>query len=258
MTYRNDEVIAEVNKLVSVAINGKVDTALAEQYGVAGYPTVVLANPDGTEIDRIYGYAPPDEFLTILKDYLEDRNTLADYLRRADTAATMEIYNTIGNKYTSRKMFTEAETYYRKVLQQDPTNKLGYSDSALYNIGEMKIRAKQFSAAQEAFDRLRNTYPESPLFDDALYEKAYAMRRADDFDGAIAGFKDFIKVHPESELVPDAKIYVAYCNALKGDTTTALEWYRQFLEEYPESSENEWIRSQINELENPTAEDESN
>ncbi|MEZ5358770.1 MAG: tetratricopeptide repeat protein [Candidatus Zixiibacteriota bacterium] len=239
-------------------VNGKADTALADQYGIAGYPTVILTQPDGTEIDRMYGYYPPEEFLPMLQDYLADRNTLADYLRRADTAATMEVYNTIGNKYTSRKMFTEAETYYRKILQQDPTNKLGYSDSAMYNIGEMKIRAKQFAAAQETFDRLRKTYPESPLFDDALYEKAIAMRRADQFDDAIAGFKEFLSAHPESDLVPDAKIYVAYCSALKGDTATALEWYRRFLDEYPESSEIDWIRGQIEKLENPPAEEESN
>lgn len=258
MTYRNEEVIELVSDLISVKVDGKADTALANQYGIAGYPTVILARPDGTEIDRIYGYEPPEQFLGTMRDYLADRNTLADYLRRADTSATMEIYNIIGSKYTSRKMFTEAETYFRKVLQNDPTNKLGYSDTALYNIGEMKIRAKQYTSALESFDRLRNTYPESPLFDDALYSKAYALRRAEKYDEAIAGFKNFLTVHPESDLAPDAMIYVAYCSDLNGDSDTAIAWYEKFITKYPESSDADWAREQIDKIKNPPEEEESN
>ncbi len=247
-----------VGSLVNVKVDGKADTALATHYGIAGYPTVILAHSDGTEIDRVYGYEEPETFVVSITDYLADRNTLADYLRKADTAATMQIYNVIAGKYTSRKQFTDAESYYRKILQNDPTNKLGYSDSALYNMGEMKIRAKQFTAALETYDRLRATYPESDLFDDALYQKGYVLRRAEKFDEAIAQFQDFLTVHPDSDLKEDAVIYVAYCNELKGDNDEALKYYRKFLEDFPESSEIKWVTGQIDTIENPPKEDESN
>ena len=258
VTYRDENVIKLVIGMVSVKIDGKADTALASKFGIAGYPTVILANPDGTEIDRVYGYEPPDAFMQTINDYLADKNTLADYLRRADTAATMQLYNIIADKYTGRKMFTEAETYYRKILQNDPTNKQGYSDTALYNMGDMKVRAKQYAAAEEIYDRLRQTYPQSELFDDALFAKAYAMRRAEKFDDAIAGFKEFINQHPESELVPDAEIYVAICTNLKGAKDEAVTLYRAFLEKYPQSSDTTWVREQIEDIVNPPQENEGN
>ena len=84
MTYRNDDVIALSSEIVFVKIDGDKDTLLTDQYGVAGYPTIIFANTDGSEIDRIGGYAEPEEFLTIIADYRADRNTLADFLRQIE------------------------------------------------------------------------------------------------------------------------------------------------------------------------------
>ncbi len=244
--------------MINVKVDGKADTLLAQKYGIAGYPTVILTNADGTEIDRVYGYAPPEEFIEIINDYLADRNTLADFLRQADTAITMPLYAKIADKYTGRKMFTKAESYYRKILQNDPSNKKGYSDSALYNMGQMKIRAKQITSAMEVFDTFRKTYPESDLFDDALFAKAYALRRADKFEESIAAFKEFQKIHPESDLISEAVIYVAYCNDLAGNKDEAIKYYKDFLTKFPESSEVEWVTGQIDKIENPPQEEENN
>ncbi len=43
---------------------GKED---AEAYSVRGYPTVVFIDPEGREVDRIVGYAEPDEYVADLR-----------------------------------------------------------------------------------------------------------------------------------------------------------------------------------------------
>lgn len=256
MTYRNDEVIALSANLVNVKVNAEVDTLLRRQYGVAGFPTIVLAKSDGSEIDRIYGYAEGPDFVKTINDYLAGRNTLADFLRRTETEPTMSLYAQIADKYTGRSKFEDAEKWYRKILQEDPNNNNGYSDSALYWMGQMKSRAKQYSAAEEIFARFPKTYPESDLADNAAFEIAKTRRYAERYDDAIAGFKEFMEAYPESDLLEDAEIYIAFCHDKKGDTENALVLYQKFLEDHPNSSDSNWVKRQIDKILNPPEEEE--
>jgi TolA-binding protein len=256
VTYRNEEVVALASKLVNVRVNADIDTLTKKEYGVAGYPTIVLAKADGSEIDRIYGYAEGPEFVSTINDYLADRNTLGDYLRRADTEPTMKLYYMIADKYTGRSKFDEAEKFYRRIIQEDPNNRQGYSDTALISMGQMKTRAKQYDAAEEIFARFPKTYPESDLADDAMFEMAKARRRAERYDDAIAGFRDFLKTYPESDLALDAEIYIAFCHDKKGDQESALKLYKQFLTDHPDSPDSNWVKKQIDKIVNPPPEEE--
>ena len=257
MTYRNEEVIALTANMVNVKVNADIDTLLRKEYGIAGFPTIVLAKPDGSEIDRIYGYAEGPEFVKTINDYLADRNTLGDYLRRAEAEPTMSLYAMVADKYTGRSDFDNAEKFYRKIIQEDPNNNQGYSDSALFWMGQMKSRAKQYAAAEDIFAKFPQTYPESGLADDAMFEMAKTKRYAEKYDDAIASFKDFIKAYPESELVQDAEIYVAFCHDKKGAKEDALLLYKKFLADHPESSDTNWVKKQIDKIENPPPEEET-
>jgi TolA-binding protein len=253
VTYRNDSVVALANEIVFVKVNAEKDTAMAHKYGVAGFPTIVMTKPDGAEIDRIYGYAGPPEFIKTVRDFQAGRNTLDDYLHRADSAATPALYALIADKYVGRKKFAEAETYYDKILAMDPQNEKGYSDSALYSLGDMKIRAKQYDSAKAEYRTLMEKYPESPLADDALFGIAVASRRAEKYDDAINGFKMFMSAYPQSELVPDAALYISICTEKKGDTATALQMYERYLVDFPTSSDTTWVKGQIERIKNPPA-----
>lgn len=257
MTYRNDNVIALTDDLINVKVNAEQDTLMRRQYGVAGFPTVVLTKPDGAEIDRIYGYADPKEFVTTINDYLHDRNTLSDYLSRAETEPTMQLYSMIADKYTGRSNFDKAEEYYQKIITEDPDNSQGYSDSALLSMGDMLVRAKQYDKAIATFGSFGAKFPNSDLADDAMIERAKAFRRAERFDDAIAAFKDFLQTYPESDQAEEAEIYIAFCNDLKGNKDQALELYHKFLTNHPDSRDTAWVKKQIDKIENPPPKDKT-
>jgi len=257
VTYRNEEVIKLTSDLVNVKINADKDSLMKKEYGIAGFPTVVLTDSEGEEIDRIYGYADGPQFVEIITDYLAGRNTLDDYLNRAEKEPGMDMYARIAEKYTGRSKYEEAEKWYRRILQEDPNNNAGYSDSALLWMGQMKSRAKQYAGAEEILAKLPRTYPESDLADRAVYERAKVKRYAEKYDDAIGAFRDFMKTYPESELVEDAEIYIAFCYDKKGDKETALVHYRAFQEKYPESSNADWVKKQIDKIENPPVEENS-
>lgn len=258
MTYRNEEVIKFSENIVFVRVNAEKDTITKNKFGIAGYPTIVLAKKTGVEIDRIYGYAEGDEFIKTIDDYMHDRNTLADYLRRVEAEDAVDLYYQLGGKYVARAMYGEAESYYRKILQNDPVNKQGYADSALYSLGSMKIRTEDYGTARDLLEKLYNTYPESELADDAFFEAGISLRRAEKFEDALGVFKNFLKVYPESDLQNDAEIYVAFCNQKMGNGDEAVRLFEKFISDHPDSEDVGYAKKQIEKIKNPPEEAEKN
>ena len=232
-------------------VNAEKDVALARKYGITGYPTIVLTKPDGSEIDRIPGYVEGPEFVSIIRDYMADRNTLADYLRQADTSTSVSLYYRLAGKYAARARYVDAEGYYCRIFKNDRGNKEGYSDSALYSMADMKANGGKFVQAQYYFRRLRSLYPQSGLAPEALMEIAWAKMRMRKFDEAVFTFKRFLKKYPTSESAADAQRYIAYTYEKAGTTKKALHLYRKFLVDYPDSGDSIWVKKRINSLENP-------
>lgn len=216
--YRNDSVIAVIGNMVNVRVNAEKDTLLARKYGIAGYPTIVLTNADGSEIDRIYGYLEPPDFVQAIRDYLVGKNTLADYLQRIEKEPSIDLYFTLADKYVGRSKFAEAESCYRKIIDGDPENKQGRTDSSYYALGDLKRRAK-------------------------------------DFTGAIAAFKEYIARYPKLDGAVDAELDIASCYIKMGSKDEAVKVYQQYLVNHPNSSDTAYVKKQIDKILNPPKEE---
>ena len=46
------------------------------KYHVNGFPTVIFVDKKGLEIDRIIGYAPPENFIPMVTDLIAGKNTI--------------------------------------------------------------------------------------------------------------------------------------------------------------------------------------
>ena len=63
-TFTDQAVRGELEKLVALKLNAESNGAeLATRFGIDSYPTIVFFDADGTEMERILGYLPPDKFL---------------------------------------------------------------------------------------------------------------------------------------------------------------------------------------------------
>jgi thiol:disulfide interchange protein len=61
--YPDPKVITAVSKFAPVKLDAeKGGSALAEKYGVTGYPTIVFITADGTLVSKIVGYEDSDQF----------------------------------------------------------------------------------------------------------------------------------------------------------------------------------------------------
>lgn len=213
VTFVDSAVIAMSQNLVFAKINAEKDTVTAQLYKVRGYPTVVLVNADGSEIDRIGGYLPPKEFMETIDNYLKGIYTLDYFLKKADSAASTEINYRIGEKYSDRGMYPEAESFFAKVVASDPDNKELRTDSAMASIADIKRRDKKY-------------------------------------DEAMAEFKSIMEKFPGTGQATDAELWIAVVHKQRGDTTTAIKAFEGFLKNHPESGDTAYAKQQIEKLKN--------
>ena len=214
-----DTAVAEYfsNQMILAKFNAEIDSTLASEYRISGFPTAVLVRPDGTEIDRIVGYMDPPDYLQTLIDYQNGIGTLDDLLATADTTEDRLLYFEIADKYKYRGGSDEARLWYERVIDAGESTDSLSGESRLA-MADMERRAKEYDRAVEAFQKIM-----------------------DDFEGQWFAM--------------DAEIYVAICHRQKGDTAAAISAFEGYIEHYPESPDIEYARSQIERL-SGTPEDE--
>lgn len=199
-TYPDSLVVSLSAENIFVKINAEVDTTLADRYGISGYPTIIIAKPDGEEIDRIWGYLPPTDFYNQVQLYLQGRETLEDYLARlGDEPKNLEYLSMIGEKYASRSMYDSAAAYYERIVEIDSGNVDGYASKALASLHDTQSRAKDYKAALATCMRLMQLYPDSPESDDAAALLGYYTAKSGDDVEALKLYKGYLKMNPEGE-----------------------------------------------------------
>lgn len=202
------------NEMVLLKVNAEQDTALAKQYFVSGYPTVVLTDKNGEEIDRIVGYLDAAEFLKTLRDYKNGIGTLDDLLKRADSSTDRTLFFEIADKCKYRGKYDEATTWFQRVIGAgEPTDSL--SGESRLSLADMLRRAKNYDGALAAYDTIRNDFKGTIFAEGAEIWKAIVYGKKGDTTAAIAAFEGFVKNYPESEDVEYANEQI---KKLKGVT----------------------------------------
>ncbi len=188
-------------------------TAFTDSAGVRGFPTYILLQPDGTEIDRAVGFMPAGEFLETFQDFSAGRNTLDDYLNRlkqnsasSDSSESPAGLNyQIANKYRWRGDTKSAERYFQSVIQLDPDNKEGFTVESAYALADMARRDYDYELAIRRYQDLIDSYSKSEYLPDFYIYQAICLKDAGKTQEAIDRFTEYIKLFPESEDVKYAQ-----------------------------------------------------
>lgn len=191
----------------------KADSLLAKKYGVVAYPTVVYCKADGTEYDRVIGYAPTGEYLTMARDYIAGKGTLDALLKENTKTPSRELATQIAEKYQYRNKKEEARTWLTKV------------------VGDGTINDSLAGEAHAAlFDMLRN---------DKKYDEALAKLKIMEKMFAGTSFHEF------------AVRKTGGTHLRKGDTTAAIEAFDRYLSLYRTSDNAESIQKLLDEIRKP-------
>lgn len=204
------------NEMILIKANArKNDSLTARKYNVSAYPTFVLTDNKGKEIDRIVGYLPAKEFLAKVDDYMHGIGTLDDLLAKVDSSKDRTLYFEIADKYKYRGAPDEAKSWFEKVITDGkPTDSL--SGEARFALADMMLRSKEYVNSIAAFKEIKKDFKGTPLDEAASIYIPYVTMKKGDTLNAIKGFEQFIKDFPESD---DAKYATKTISELKGEVT---------------------------------------
>ncbi len=217
VTYIDPAVIKFFDEeMLLVKVNAEVDTALTQKYHVSGYPTLVMINKDGEEIDRLVGYAEPTEFMEIFRNYANGIGTLDDLLNKAKDSTDRALFYEIADKYRYRGGSEESKVWFQRVIDEGDARDSLAGECRLA-LADTERRAKNYEAAIAAYKEV-----------------------AKDFKGMMAG--------------EDAEIWTAIAYRQSGDTAAAISQFEKFVADYPTSEDGvAYATEQIEKLKNPPA-----
>ncbi|HWF43383.1 MAG TPA: thioredoxin fold domain-containing protein [Candidatus Kapabacteria bacterium] len=159
-TY-TDEHVTQITdaKFISVKIDAEKGEgiALAKQYQVNGYPTVVFFSPTGKEIDRVVGYEDADKFARSLNVAAEGgAKAVLDEVGKKKGSTDPNKWMIAGNYYAEHGDKTKAIDAFNKVMQLDQVDKLKLKEEALYDVGFLSDGDTKWMLLQQAIDEYPN------------------------------------------------------------------------------------------------------
>jgi tetratricopeptide (TPR) repeat protein len=202
------------NEVILVQINGDVDSITKNKYNVMGYPTFILVDKDGKEVDRLPGYQPTDEYIQTFRDYAKGIGTLDDLLKKSTEKKTRDGSFAIAEKYKWRGNETEARSWYTQVISMGDA-KDSLSGETRLALADMSMRKKDYTAAISAYSEIVTDFAGKSFAETADIYIPITYRRMGDTTKAITAFEEFIKKYPKSEDVEYAQKQIS---KLKGET----------------------------------------
>ena len=200
VTYVDPKVVDFLNSTVPVKYDcekGYGET-LAKQFKVVAYPTMVLLDAQGREIDRHLGYLDPPEFLEVMEGYAKGIGTVAFYEKKiAENPNDIETLHTLGTKYTDAVRVDEAVAALEKVMELDPGDERGWRAESIYNLAEASFAAQRYDTSKKYFERVLKEYPDSDWYERALQRLARVEYELKNPDAAVALYQRYLDRHAD-------------------------------------------------------------
>ena len=99
---------------------------LAKTYGVQGYPTFILAQPDGVTLERWWGYGESTDFIATLHRGMQDPTTIDEKRARFEKAPNRDDAAKLAMYHESRDEHRDAVHYYRKAQELAPDENFSF------------------------------------------------------------------------------------------------------------------------------------
>jgi len=123
----------------------------AKRFNVQGYPTLILLDRKGEEIDRQAGYSPMPAFLQTFQDFERGVGTLSALQTQLATApGDLPLALRVARKLEERGRAGEARAAFQAIVAQDPRNASGVADEADADLALAAFRVDKDAAALEA------------------------------------------------------------------------------------------------------------
>ena len=198
VTYQDAAVTSYLNSIVPVKYDAEKDEGevLAKKFKIRAYPTLVLLDPSGKEVDRFVGYLDPEDFLQTIEGYQKGIGTVSFYeeaLRKNPN--DIETMYELGMKHADAARPDEAKRLLEKIVEIDPD----YEKKARIwsRLGYVMYSDDRYDDALGYYNTLIKEFPDTKDHDEALKMLAYVYYKMDRKKDSLASYKKYLDRHPD-------------------------------------------------------------
>jgi tetratricopeptide (TPR) repeat protein len=222
---------ALANGYIALRIDGESPEGaeLANRYHVGTFPTLLVLDARGTEIERLMGVSSPTELVRALTHFREGKGGLAELERQLARAPTDALRFEVAMRYALRAD-PRAITEIAEVVKSDPQNREHRAASALTSLGVNYYgRAlKDYARADSTLAEVERRFPTSPEAERVPYHRAVVLQKAGRAADARAILDAWIERAPKD--VQRFASYAWFCFKDGGDRARGLVVARRGLE----------------------------
>jgi len=166
-TFTNEEVIQYIdNNFIPIKINAESEYGmpLFTKFKGTGYPMIIFLDKGKNEIDRLYGFYPPNDFILKLNNVISGNNTFPDLLTKYKLGdnSSSTIFE-LAQKYFSKGEYDDAIRLYEQVLENKDLSYNMFHETN-YSIGMIKLKNNKSKNLEEYIQK----YPESFLLKQSI------------------------------------------------------------------------------------------
>ncbi|MGD9900249.1 MAG: thioredoxin fold domain-containing protein [Calditrichaceae bacterium] len=194
-TYSTDEVGALAENFLSYKINAEKGDGieLAKKYNITGFPSILFINAAGEEVDRLIGYYPPENFIPVVTDILNNKNTYLSLIKEYKTEPNNpKVAYPYAQKLYDRGQHTEALNIFDSIIVSDPENKSGVLGPVYLQKGMLALREGDVAEAITDLNLVTGKYNQFEESHLAYAYLAMISERSDEPEEAIRLLKEAV------------------------------------------------------------------
>lgn len=230
--------------IVSIDVDGRSPDGelVAKRYDVSSYPTMIVCEPGGEEIERFFGFRDTGEFVNKIKDYMEHRHTASHYKELAEaTPDDLGLQFTAGRELAVRKRGEEAIPFLERVIEKGPVakvpgQKVGVVPRATLLLART-VYLDQLKARDKALpllEQLAVRYPDSYHGEEAVYMMARIYIETKEIDKAREVLLQRLNISGEQAI--QYFRFGSFCLRYRVFTAEAIEMLRKGVEKHPSAA----------------------
>jgi thioredoxin 1 len=200
ITYVDDATVEYLNSIIAVKYDAEkgFGETLADDFKIVAYPSMVLIDPDGNEVDRHIGYLGPEEFNTTMMGFMEGVGTVAYYEKLVvEDPDNYETLFELGSKCADSVQPDKADEYLGRAKMLDPENTHGNNERIDYELAYVRYAAERYEEAKVMFTALTKEYAGTEWEDRAVQRLAYVEAKLGNNEAAVAHYLTIVAKDPE-------------------------------------------------------------
>lgn len=174
---------------------------LARRFRVRFYPTTLMLNSDGREVERVIGYYPARYYRPALVSVLEGRGFYTDLItRNRRNPNDLDVMIKLAERSILRRRIPQARRLYKHVWETDKQNKRGFGAMGLFGYARSFTRMNNYTKALPLLTTFFQLYKEQgKVHREALRLQIYALRRLRKNKEYRASLRMFRKMYPGAD-----------------------------------------------------------